>query len=217
MTSPREDLARQVALFRDWAEALARSAGRPVDELRGEWACDYKDWQALYRAVFDVLDAVPIADWDGPTTEFLLYALARDDEDERIAEELSTRPEALLAITRAALRSPERNARWQVAAHLSRVSDPPIEARSLLESLAGDGDEYVRRRALMSLGILGSPALEGLIDRAWASGHEYQRMASPAALRDSHSPRLDEFLALAGLDGRPYLVAQAARIRAGDR
>lgn len=186
-----------------------------VSGLRGEWECSYEDWPSLYRAVDDVLNAVPATEWDGETTQLLLYALARDNEDERIAEELATRPEALLTLAEASLRSAEDQARWQIAAQLSRMNGWPSEAQSLLESLARDEDEYVRRRALMSLGIRGSPSLEDLVDAAWMSGDEYQRMAALAAMRDSRSPRLDEYLSRAELDGRAYLVAQAARMRAG--
>ena len=215
MVTPKQTLQQQVTRFCEWAEAYAESCDMPVSELGSEWEFEYEDWQSLYQAVFAVLDTLPTYKWDEETDKLLLFALARDNEGEIIATELERRPKALLVLARASLRSAEDQAKWQIASRLSGMSEQPAEARSLLELLAVDKDEYVCRRALISLGILGSPSLEGLVDAAWATGNVYQRMAALTALQGSRSARLNDFLVKADLDGRQYLVAHASKIRAG--
>jgi len=144
-------------------------------------------------------------------TDAVLYAVARDNEVELLAASMSEFPEHLLAAARASVGSSEPYAKWQLAEVLTK--NIPDEAHVILEALSSDDDEYVRRRVLLLLGRLRSPLIEGLVDRAWETGDEYQRIAALHALHDAGSARLQDFLSRAEADGRQYLVENARNLR----
>jgi hypothetical protein len=201
-------LEQEVARFRSWADTYDRPRG-------GEWECDYPNWADLYNVVAAYLSHSKVEEWDECVSGLLLYAIARDNEDEYIAGQLSKTPEKLYALTQAALRSGEKDAKWQLAEQLAHYPGRE-EAESLLLALVRDSDEYVRRRALMALGKIKSSQVETLVGEAWDSGDEYQRMAVLSALHDVESKKLALYLDLAQADGRNYLMALANRIRTGE-
>jgi len=79
--------------------------------------------------------------------------------------------------------------------------------------LVVDEDEYVKRCALISLGELKSSKSESLAERAWHTGHEYQRMAALEVLDKISSSKLAIYLKEAMEDGRPHLVKTARKIK----
>jgi hypothetical protein len=198
---PEESLDHEVRRFKAWADA---NPGRS-----GEWEEDYPNWSDLYRACDAFLTTQP-KDWSSRDIECLLYAIARDNESEYLVDEAS--PEQILVLSRAALHSAERDAKWQLAVRLAQLPDL-LDAENILRSFADDAEEYVRRRALMALADLGSPDAEGLAQRAWDTGDEYQRMACLHALYTVRSSLLEEYLSLAEMDGRHYLREAGRRIR----
>lgn len=137
-------LAQQVAKFRHWAESSGFHPGSG-----GEWECDYPDWQQLYAAVEYLLESTRDRILLPDELELLLYALARDNEDERILETLEQFPGTALQVAHAALGYPDADARWQSAVLLGRISTP--KAASLLQCFVSDEAEYVRRRAGFAL------------------------------------------------------------------
>jgi HEAT repeat protein len=86
---------------------------------------------------------------DKESTELLLYVLARDNEDERIADELKHAPLALSKILQSALTYPDPDARWQIAMIIPRALGQA--ARGPLHQLCTDTAEYVRRPATFAL------------------------------------------------------------------
>lgn len=167
--------------------------------------------EALVAAAARFLAAVEPAAWGPEATLALVFAVARDEEGETLADALQERPGALRAALAAALEGQEPAARWQLGVRLARADGPA--AAPALRRLAEDPDEYVRRRALLELGRLRDPAAEALAERAWATGHEYQRLAALLALSDLGSPRLAALLARAGEDGRESVLKAAARLK----
>jgi HEAT repeat protein len=204
----RSALEQEVTRFRAWADTYDRPR-------RGEWECDYPNWADLYNVVTAYLSHSKVEEWDECVSGLLLYAIARDNEDEYIAGQLSETPEKLYALTQAALRSGEKDAKWQLAEQLAHYPGRE-EIESLLLALVRDADEYVRRRALMALGKIKSSQIETLAGEAWDSGDEYQRMAVLDALHNVQSKKLALYLDLAQADGRDYLMAFANRIRTGE-
>ena len=92
------------------------------------------------------------------------------------------------------------------------------EVERLLLALAGDEDEYVRRRALSSLARLGSAAVEELALAAWSkqdAAQEWARMNVLWSLHRIGSPLLARLLVEAETDERPYLSDYARRLREG--
>ena len=198
----------EVARFQEWV------AGIPVDMRLGEWECDYSDWGPLLKAAELLLQTVPVGTWTDAMVKDFLYALARDNEAEFIACELASRSETLLLLAAQAIRSDEPDAKWQIAAQLGDLHGSAQEAEALLIHLVQDVDEYVSRRALGALGKLKSVSTEAFAERAWRTGHEYQRIAALWALKDVGSSKLCDYLRQAEEDGREYVVRNAKEILA---
>ena len=76
-----------------------------------------------------------------------------------------------------------------------------------------DRDEYVSRRALLALGQLRSEKTEEYAERAWRTGHEYQRIAALWALKECGSAKLSDYLREAEADGREYVLHNAKAVR----
>ena len=203
----RQALESEVSRFRAWADSF------PVPERSGEWECLYPDWQGIDSAFSAFVAATRCQEWDLEMTRLLLYIIARDNESQELVKQVAKRPEDLVWLAQQAIDSPERDAKWQLAAELSHLSRREPQVESLLLHFAHDTDEYVRRCGLMALADTRSESVEELIAPAWESGDEYQRMAVLYALWKVGSPQLDIYLQGAESDGRWYLVAYAARIR----
>lgn len=197
-----------VHAFQDWASRI------PVGERSGEWECDYGHWSDIWSSFAAILNEAANQNWDASTTELLLYALARDNEMEVLKQDLIENPEHLLALAKAGLTSPERDARWQIADALGSVGSNGDETERLLEQFFHDQDEYVRRRALLALARRRSKSAGRLAVRAWETGHEYQRMAALEALSAVSSPLLEYYLNLARRGGRQYLIGFADKLHA---
>lgn len=201
-------LQLEVNRFKQWA------AGISPDTRSGEWECDYPEWKRFWAAAKCLVETVPTATWTEATTEDFVYALARDNEVEVIADDLGSRSDALLTLAARAIHSVETDAKWQIAAKLGDLNEHKLEAEALLIHLVQDADEYVSRRSLLALGRLKSGKAELFAESAWQTGHEYQRIAALWALKDVGSSKLNDYLLLADEDGRDYVVRNATEIRA---
>lgn len=207
------DLLSEVERFRSWA------AKYPLTERSGEWECDYANWHTLNATVSKFLDERPFGSWSADELSAVLYAIARDNEIEFLSSELGSRSDDLLMnLTEAALQHGEADAKWQLATQLVHATDAE-RREQLLQKLAGDENEYVRRRALQSLARTRSPTTEKFALNAWSRADEAQEWARMNALWALHhigSSRLDMLLTEAERDERPYLSAYAAKVRNGE-
>jgi hypothetical protein len=207
------DLIAEVGRFRTWASSY------PPSSRSGEWECDYGHWNDLYDAVLGHVAARPPVAWSDEELQAVLYALARDNESEHLAEQIGLRhPATLVVLAEAALILGEPDARWQLAEQLGHLGHEGNEAERLLLSFASDETEYVRRRALGALVRVGSPAVERLALDAWNRQDEYSEWARMMALDCLHrigSPHLERLRAEAEQDERQHLRDFAKRIRQG--
>jgi hypothetical protein len=174
---------------------------------------DYEDWESLYKASKAVLQTEPDS-WDSEVKKLLLYVIARDNENGLVMGLLSE--SQAFALASFSMAEGEPGAKWQLAVRLGKL---PIgdETEQLLLDFATDSDEYVRRRAMMTLADLGYKSAERLVVTAWNTGNEYQRMAALHVLERLNSAQLNEYLELASADGREYLAKTVERIRDSDR
>jgi hypothetical protein len=200
-------LRNEVEKFKNWASAY------PVQERSGEWEDDYPDWSGFHEAAIEFLASSSPDEWDEEDISDLLYAIARDNEVEYLAQEVAKNIDTLLKLSELAIGSPERDAKWQLAAQLGGLSSRKQEAEAALLKLVDDQNEYVSRRALLSLGLLKSSKVEELAERAWKTGDEYQRIAALWVLKDVTSSKLPAYLEEALTDGRQYLVHNANEVQ----
>jgi len=207
----RASLLVEVALFQQWANAFFPNGGS------GEWECEYRSWDKLYAAVLGFIAAHLFSAWSEEETRAILYALARDNEIEYIADALEQYSlDLLLPLTRAAIEFGEMDARWQLAVVLGRAEAQGEEPEQTLLKLVRDEEEYVRRRALDSLTLIGSPAVEDLAVKMWEREdphQEWSRMMVLWCLQKIGSSKLETLLSEAERDIRPHLRATVERIR----
>jgi hypothetical protein len=210
MMNTHQALTTEIIRFREWA------ASYPYAESCGKWECDYEHWNDFYRAFSDFVTTSSQQEWTPVTIEMLLYAIARDNEGEWLIKKVAKNLDNLVFLAEQAIHSKERDAKWQFAVELSRLNQPTAQIESLQLQFAHDDNEYVRRRAMTALADLGSAHVADLIQPAWDSGDEYERIAVLYSLWKIGSWQLDDYLVQAETDGRQYLTNLAAWIRSGD-
>jgi HEAT repeats len=181
-------LQQEVDKFKAWA------ATYPIQERSGEWECDYSDWDTFHKAVLSFLASSSPEDWSDTEVSNLLYAIARDNEIEYLVKQVAKNSETLLRLSNLAVSSSEADAKWQLAVQLGALSSRVPEAETLLLKFVNDEDEYVSRRALLSLGALKSSRAEALAERAWDTGHQYQRIAALWVLKEISSDKLPVYV-----------------------
>ena len=75
----------------------------PPDAEDSEWESSYAGWHELYAEAEDFISQSDYEDLCPGDKTDLLYALARDNEDEILADALRRRPELLVAVAEDAL------------------------------------------------------------------------------------------------------------------
>jgi hypothetical protein len=196
-------LQEQVDRFKEWAALY------PIQERIGAWECGYEQWRPLWAAAIAVLESLPPDAWTEKCSANVLYAIAHDNEMEWIASQLSGKPDALLKLARLSIDSSEPDAKWQLAVQLGAQATRKAEAETLLLHLVEDDDEYVSRRSLLALGALKSAHAEFLAEKAWLTGHEYQRIAALWVIKVVAPDKLVRYMQLAKEDGRKFVVENA--------
>ena len=200
-------LREEVARFQAWADKHY-----PPGARNGEWECGYDDWPQLRQAWLAKLASCPAHTANPIDVQDILYVIGRDNETEQLAEALATSSQWFMLLLPYALRSGDRDVRWQFAQQLGSGNFLFQDAESALLKLVTDDDEYVSRMALQALGKIKSEHAERLCERAWASGHIYQRIMTLWVLLEIGSPKLERYLADAKEDGSEYVVSNAEEI-----
>lgn len=202
----RSSFRFEVALFRVWADSL------PAAERGGEWEERYERGSTFLKEAMQFLETSDWRAWTEETVEDLLYAIARDNEEENLISIVANAPECLLMLALVSVTKGERDARWQFADSLGETFTREPRAEEILLLLLRDDDEYVRRRALRSLARIGSTQTEHYCEIAWESGNQFQRMAALEALNIIRSELLSTYLAQAMTDSSAYLPGYARKL-----
>jgi len=199
-------LSAEVARFRAWASEY------PVERRTGEWECDYDKWASLNQSFLEHLESHSPEDATAAEISDLLYAVGRDNEMEDLVAMLACRRDWFLFLLPYALQVDDTDVRWQFAVQLGLGAFPFVAAESVLLKFVRDEHEYVSRMALQALGRIGSPNTESLCERAWETGHEYQRIMALWVLNDIKSLKLKEYISMAKADGRRFILSNAIEI-----
>lgn len=202
-------LSTEVARFRAWASEY------PVERRTGEWECDYEKWAPLNQSFLGHLESHSPEDAAAAEIIDLLYVVGRDNEMEDLVAALAGKSDWFLFLLPYALQVDDADVRWQFAVQLGRGAFPFVVAESALLKLVQDEHEYVSRMALQALGRIGSTNVEALCERAWKTGHEYQRIMVLWVLNDIKSAKLNEYLSMAKADARRFVVSNAREIEQG--
>lgn len=199
------ELENQMKLCRKWSES--------VDTGYYNWEDDYPNWNDVTKIFFRVLQELPLLHWSNDVINNMLYILARDHESEILAMELIEFPQHLLLLGQYGYNYPDYKARWQLCYYLSDVYhlEPKVES-IILHYVQKDPEEYVRRRALLSLGYIKSKYAEEYALKAWSTNLEYQRIAALEVLHHMNSKYLEQYLKKALNDESDFVRQNAERI-----
>jgi len=198
-TSFREEVAR----FREWAS--------PHEGSYGEWECDYEHWDALWSATEEMMAECAADLPDEGTSDDLLYAIARDNEIERLRRELVKYPVLLRHLALYAVDSPDADAKWQIAVS---VADAQLaDSADLMRSYLTDEDEYVRRRSLLAIAPLSPKEAEEIAKRWMDEEFEYSRIAGIHVLDLVNSESLGSYLSKHASDPNQYVRSNVDEIR----
>jgi len=200
----------EIDKFESWAEVMLSEPST----ISAEWETEYPDWDAIEAHFKDFIRSLPSSRWNSNELSLLEYIIARDNECERLVEDLTD--DALIALSEYALIHGEQDSKWQLANALPRIADTQ-KAIGLIERYVNDAEEYVNRIALMALAKVDPQKAERYCEAHWIRNlygdiDEYQRMAVLATLKEIGSPLLESYLKLAKEDGRPYLVNLASEL-----
>lgn len=197
----------EVETFRLWASDY------PQDTRSGEWECDYEEWSSLSLAFLSFIENNDPSELTKTEIADLIYVIARDNEIEELIEAVVQNEELFKLLLSNVLHSTEFDAKWQFAVALGQNTFNPTIAEDALLKLVKDTDEYTSRRALQSLGKIGSSHTENLCIKAWEKNQEYQRIMALWVLKEIESKELTKYLELALIDGRKYVVHNANEIK----
>ncbi len=142
-------LLNEIKSFKLWANT--------ADTSYGEWETDYLHWDKINKAAEQLIQEIPVKQWNEDLlNEFLyilardnefLYILARDNECEIILYHLINFPNQLVSLAKHTVSFPDQDARWQIAYGLGELDETTAEIQRILEKFLVDEHEYVRRRA----------------------------------------------------------------------
>lgn len=140
----------EITKYKDWAEKLMRQG---YEYGRGEWESEYDDWEAIRGEFKNMIHSSSHDEYTEEELHELLYILARDNEDEGLADIISENEEWLICFCEESFFSGENDAKWQLAVRIKYIHDRNT-AEEFLKRYASDKNEYVQRRASIELAEL---------------------------------------------------------------
>lgn len=142
------NLRKELDDFWKWANKTPKE----YSENRGfgEWECDYTNFDKIYiytQALIESLDE----NIDCEKINDLLEAMAIDNEAEIVIEQCETtlNSNSLEEVVKTGYRFYQPQTRWQIAELMKRIEFD--NRKYYLNEMLNDNDEYVRRRARLSL------------------------------------------------------------------
>lgn len=196
-------LANEITRFKRWAPSHQGNYG--------EWECDYEHWDELWEAAEQSMKRCAYEPPDIETSSDLLYAIARDNEIERLRDNLVKYPELLRHLARFGIDSSESDAKWQIAVSVADAQLP--DAADLIRPYLTDANEYVRRRSLLAIAPF-LPVEAENIAKTWMGEHyEYSRIAALHVLHIVNSDALSFYLERHTNDPSQYVRANVDEIR----
>jgi hypothetical protein len=198
-----QDLHTEVNRFKQWASTH--------NQRHGEWECDYEHWGDLWSSAESAINRFRDGNAPDEIIDDLIYAIARDNEDEIIAEHLLHTPPLLTQLAKSAMSCSESDAKWQIA---QTVAEAKLDnAAELIRPFLQDENEYVRRRALLAFGTFSPQEAEQIALTNLNDEFEYSRIAALHVLHDIGSERLLECLDRHETDPSEYVRWNVREIR----
>ncbi len=198
-------LKSTVCDFEKWSTAMK-------NEL--EWETQYPYWSTIKKIYQELIETTNFNEWDTETINNVLFLIARDNECEILASSLcDMNPECLYFLSKYALNYYDPDAKWQLAYYISKIYNRFPGAEEIILNYYNDSHEYVKRRALLSLGYINSKYAEQCALNSWESNLEYQKITALHTLYEINSPKLKIFLQKAEEDLSETVRTNANQIK----
>jgi HEAT repeat protein len=168
------DIQTEILKFWHWAEKTPEEYSK--NRGNGEWEGLYPGWKELEKAIDEAIEKLNVH-FDQKTAELLIEALAIDNEAELVLEKIEEGLQEKKKFIKLAMESIQPEARWQIAELLGRIN---LEEREefLLKLITEDKDNYVQRRALLSLNLINPLKAVHLAETFINNEDEYLKMVA---------------------------------------
>ncbi|OKL40032.1 HEAT repeat domain-containing protein [Pontibacter flavimaris] len=141
-------LETELAKFWEWAGMTPETY--PENRGLGEWEAAYTEWETLYKAAHEAVAQLN-TEFNHDLAQQLVYALAIDNESEKVREIIEEKLESKLRFVKKVINSNQPQAIWQIAELLGNAEVENGE-QLLVNLIIRNDDKYIKRRALLSLG-----------------------------------------------------------------
>ena len=214
--SGADKLYREMRFFKIWA--AKKYPERDEKNDNGEWEIDNIHFDKMYDAAVKVISENNSNAANAKLIDALLYAVARDNEAERLADLLVEHGDWFRLLSRESLGSKYINAQWQFAKRLAECKESD---KDLIYVFIESDDEYTSRMSLGSMAGIDPVKAEEYAVRFWERGKyepgtyedEYQKIMVLHVLYKIASPKLEKYLNEALRSDYKWLRENAETIR----
>ena len=217
--SLESELYKEMRAFKRWAAKYYPECNEEHDN--GEWedGGGRSHFAEMVSAAYKVISDVPSGSASASLIDAMLFAVARDNECENLADELVGHVDWFTLLANASLSSCYINAQWQFAKRVGLVAG----CESLVFSFLGSSDEYTSRMALQTLADVYPSRAEEYAELFWnrglyevgSYGDEYQKIMALHVLDQIGSDKLGEYVDKALATSYVYLKRNAEALKGG--
>ncbi|MGC5323876.1 HEAT repeat domain-containing protein [Brevibacillus sp. SYSU BS000544] len=178
-----QKLDEQVDTFWQWSKTIKHEF---------EWEVSFPNWELIYTIFDKLIETTSCRSWDHRTVNNLLFIIGRDNESELLIRKITDFPERLYFLGKEGIAYPDSDTKWQLANYLTKCLSTHADVEEIILKYYQDQNEYVKRRALLALGIINSKYAEQCAIESWNTGMKYQRLAALEVLKQLKSPYFSE-------------------------
>ena len=215
MIEEAEKLYREIKAFTLWANNSFPEWDEEHDN--GEWEIGVDNhFDEMVSAAAKVITNISFEDADEFLIDAMLFAVARDNECEILADELLKHEGWFTHLAKRSLNSKYINAEWQFAKRVGKIEG----CRKLIYDFIESEHEYISRMALQTMADIDPEKAEEYAILFWNRGKypqgsyedEYQKIMALHVLHIIGSKMLKEYLNKELLTSYEYLMENAERI-----
>ena len=196
MYNEEKMLYREIRSFKRWAEKYFPD--RDEENDNGEWEIGVDNqFDEMVNAALKVIENINSSGAGEDIIEALLFSIARDNECEKIADELLKHEEWFELLAKKSLDTKYINAQWQLAKRVGKFEN----CKELIYKFIESENEYTSRISLQTLADIDPQKAEEYAIKFWnrrkysegSYEDEYQKIMSLHVLYNIGYEKLDEY------------------------
>ena len=215
MCEEKKNLYREIRSFKRWAEKYYPD--RDEENDNGEWEIGTDNhFDEMVDAALKVIENINSSDAGEDLIEALLFSIARDNECERLADELRNHEDWFELLAGKSLGTKYINAQWQLAKRVGEFEN----CKELIYKFIESDNEYTSRMSLQALAEIDPERAEEYAINFWNRGKypegsyedEYQKIMALHVLYSIGSDKLAEYREKALVSPYKWLKANAEQM-----